>query len=487
MSQIDFFTPIVFQNAEKSFLEGALEWAEWVLPSNDEKAFALAPTEATSSKREVVVLTSDPRSWEETVQKIALYATVIIPLICLAIKAYVRSMYTFELFDAQKDLEQGVEVTKEVQTAVSRAIQNNYGVEGVKIIIRNSNVIFTLEAFPNLIFKTGQNNMSVWTASGGVDCRLRAKDRFAYMVTAHRVCKALGLDQLYVPHAKLFEVSARGTTFQVLAEERLDIPAEETVIEGQYASKLTDRHVTQLVDLIARTHFSDVEFRNMPMIDGGRIALIDLEECASSVTGIYGGGRSGLLKLLPTVGKVDLALQRAGLYAIEEKSWGGVPARARNVERLEREAALRAFHQERGYNVEPAKPIILDNLESLGLDLEQTTEVGGQTIRGPGGKKTTLPSHTWKMRDALNFLIGKLNEYLIARAEKCPDAKGVRNIYLNVNRGDFDRWNSLGRSDDSFAPSDEKESWAVQILDALVKEKLIYSYYENGHGFFIQA
>ena len=157
--------------------------------------------------------------------------------------------------------------------------------------------VFALDLAPEYIFKLAT---PFRRPSESRDDSMRA--RFLTIRKAIAVCKTHQLSLLIIPKGKLYRLKIDGVVHDLLVEERLEIDSGSD-LGTKYGSSLNEA-VRQLARFVCLTGFSDVEWRNTPVLKertdslGNRmLALIDIEEMESEVVGLFGIGlgHSGLI------------------------------------------------------------------------------------------------------------------------------------------------------------------------------------------------
>lgn len=93
MNSISFFTPVVYTKSNSDLSEGMLEIVDNLLSLNGKQAIVIQGQKVNG--KELVLLTESNPSLLATIGKVALYFTVIIPLILLAIKCVLRTTHQF--------------------------------------------------------------------------------------------------------------------------------------------------------------------------------------------------------------------------------------------------------------------------------------------------------------------------------------------------------------------------------------------------------
>jgi len=197
-----------------------------------------------------------------------------------------------EIAQAMKELESKVALTEEMERDI-RKVENELLVPN-----RINNSVFTLDAYPGLIFK---KNLSIENS-------VSPDERFFNMVVAKALCIKHNWTHLVVPSVKMVKVGRA----RYVVEERLDINRDSMAQESfflNYEDRL-EKAVSELRDLILLTHQSDIEYRNNsvhgdPRGTAGdlRLTLHDLEltEESGPEMGLFGDirlSRTGLMGLL---------------------------------------------------------------------------------------------------------------------------------------------------------------------------------------------
>lgn len=479
MAAIGFFTPITFNNLPKSFSQSLLENIDSYFPQ-PEKIAHVVQGEAVDGREGVVLLNGTSSSCLVTALKVASYFTILIPLILLAAKAILRSIHHFHLIDTAQRLKAGIS-DEELLNASAAIAQQNLNVGSQKdsdqIHWINRNV-FTLTAFPNLIFKICQN-----------------PSRFANMVESQNVCLAHQLDCLIVPHARCFQMRHR----LIIAEEYLDIQGNETAQEDFYRLPGLDETIRQLAIFTALTGFSDVTWRNIPLIDTAndfegnrRVALIDLEEMRGARTGLFGAAwpsRRGLVDCLHSDQHIDIALTQARNHNVRGHY---AEIKTRRLQAIEEDERLRQFHERTGCSNDPRKLIEVADLASLELNLEEEGKILVWTeipcAEADDGVAIQQKSQKITLREVALDVIRLINE-AIEQTPEDASVKGKRYILLNLNEGVMRQYEPLGYlSPVAYDPEDDQRQWPRRIINALVDKGHLFKLdMVNGHGFFIQA
>ncbi|MBS1659068.1 MAG: hypothetical protein JST18_13355 [Bacteroidetes bacterium] len=475
MATLGFFTPITFNNLPKSFLQSLLENVDSYFPQ-PEKTAHVVQGEAVGGREGVVLSKGTSSSCLVTALKVASYFTIVIPLILLAAKAILRQVHHFHLIDTAQRVRAGIS-DQELENAAAAIGQQNLDIRSredtgqIHWINRN---VFTLTAFPNLIFKIPQDH-----------------SRFKNMVEAQNVCLAHQLDCLIVPHARPVRVGPH----LIIVERRLDIQSDESAQEDLYRLPGLDETIRQLAIFTALTGFSDVTWRNIPLIDtandfeGNRkIALIDLEEMRSARTGFFGAAwpfRRGLVDCLHSAEHIDIALAEARNHNVRGHY---AEIKARRLQEIEEDGRLQQFHERTGCLNDPRKLIEVADLASLELlNLEEEGEIVFYNESDDTDEIVKIQKKV-TLREVTLDVIRLINEAL-AKTPEDASVKGKRYILLGVNQGIMHAYQNLGYlSHVPYDSEDDQRQWLRRIINALVEKGHLFKLdMVNGHGFFIQA
>jgi len=485
MSKVEFFTPINFAHHPKSCSQSLVEYANSYFYLGGKKATVIPGHKQNG--REGVVLTKDSPRFLITALKVLSYLTVILPILFLIVKAIYRSMHKFHVIDVRQKLNEGIEVSSETLKKIEKLIPKIRTREKNSELVwyqDSHNFVFGLSSVPDLIFKIAVQ-----------EAEEKIKNRFKNMVQAQKVCLAHQLDQLVVPHAKVFELEAQGKKITILAEERLSFPQDESAQEKLYQTLPgLDKAIEQLTTFIAKTAYSDVTWRNLPVLNGDlsfqgprRIGLIDLEETKGAAGGIFGAPfRRGLIGCLFSEKQLDIALAKARYHGIFPESSTPEECKKLRMKEITSYFQLQKFYETHRILENPNKPIQVEDLNSLGLDLEEEEDVELPEVRWG---KIQWRKERITMRQLLSFVISKINK----KIEKAPEEaspKGKRHILLNINRGKLQYYKELGipREKIFISQEEEKKYWLRRIMNALVEKGYLFELEKvNGHGYFIQA
>lgn len=384
------------------------------------------------------------------------------------LKSSESSISEQELQISEKELQAGVIISEDtiskIQACMADVLKRGE-VEGIKLYpSQHSHRVFSIETIPGYVFKMNGLSMNL---------------RYKKMIYAHAVCRIHQLGLLVIPKAKLFTVQFGGQEYEMVAEQKLDITPEESAQEQfykEYATSLNEA-IRQLAIFICKTDYSDVEWRNNPVLVDSldekgqrKIALIDLEETDSREIGLFGGGcgRRGLVRCVSSEqGKI---VERVALeHGVDTTSYA--TAFARRKQELDDGGSLVGFYLKKGV-IQGDEPVKLPE----GIDFSPYTHE----------QQNTLQELTEK-------LIKKINDDILKSSPQ-ESIKGRRYIYINPNNGPFYKMDQLiDKSKDSnrdFATN--KEYYNATLLGCVVKQlvdlEAIYKLDKcNGHGYFLQA
>ncbi len=326
MSKPDFFTAV-------SFGDHPTSWSQWFLEKTDDYFYLGGQKACVISRQELqddkatLLLDQDASL---TAVKVISYFTGFIPLIMLLSKAVLRSQHGFHLIDPKQKLEEGIDVTAATIVKIEKLMQKILEREDdpeITYLNDGPHFAFSLASVPNLVFKIRDQDMSVGYFKGTIDQLFMrtpngmTEAHFKDLIKAKTVCLYHNLDQLVIPHAKMFKVDGHN----LIAHERIDIAPTKRNRERQY-QELTSlkKAVKQLATFITKMHFSAVTWKNIPIVNEApdfqgsrRIALIDLKYMLGAEYGLFGtfhgihqrGGR-GLIRCLPSEELIDTVLDQ---------------------------------------------------------------------------------------------------------------------------------------------------------------------------------
>jgi hypothetical protein len=489
---VSFFTAVSFNGQAKSLSEKCLQKVDDYFYLKGKKAQVIAGR-VNGGKVDVVLSNSGcSQSCIRTALKVLSYFTIILPLIFLMAKAILRSVHKFEVIDVKQELAKEIDVKPEHIAAIERLLPKiRAGKDDPEIqwLKKNQTEVFRLTSAPHLVFKmhTSQNSGVLRFGEGSLMGDAVLRSRLAHTVKAKEICLINQLDLLTIPQVKQMEVSAEGSKLTVLAEQSLDVRAEDSAQEEIYRTqaKSLNKTVNQLATFIAETGFCDVIWRNIPVIDEAtgfqgdlRIGLIDLEEMSDARGGLIGGadnGSVGLVNCLFDEDQIDAVLKQANQKGILRRLCPNI--KQKRLDQIAENQRLLEFYQKNGILNDPRKPLAVD-IDALGLNLDEVGMIHSYM-------EETESQVT--MRQVVGIIIAQINKE-IQKTKEGESVKGKRFILLNTN----DRlrpYYLLGMKNlGLYTFDDVKQSWMNRIIDALIKKGHLFKLDRvNGHGYFIQA
>jgi hypothetical protein len=311
-----------------------------------------------------------------------------------------------------------------------------------------------------------------------------------------QVCREHSFDRLIIPEASLVDVTGEIGTVSMLAQEFIPIEKDPSVLEKQYLTlSEADEAIRQLALFIIKTGFSDVDWRNIPLIYdpiyGWRIALIDLDSMDGARYGIFGGhfnSARGLLRCLFSESQIAICLAIAREYQIKFPPISDLEITKSRLRDREYQQKLYAFYDERKISEHSANVPIDVDITSLGLNLDEVKQISGENAKLYGLNQIA-------MKEVVIDVIGKINQAL----KESPDGKSLqakRKITLISHSADYTT-NRLflyagiglqpGRS--IYGNEEEfKQTWLGRILDALVDKGYLFNRFEaTGSEYTLQA
>jgi len=439
-----------------------------------------------------------PQSKALRLLKVVSYITGIIPLIMLAAKGIFRATHKFHRVPSAQLLQEGINIKPEtiakIKSCMMNILNEKKKTEGVTFYTSQGNHrVFTLDVAPDLIFKMKASK----SQSAGRDDSMKA--RYQRMIDAKTVCRVNQLGLLIIPNARLFNVEK----YEIIAEQKLDITPEESAQEQlfeDHADRL-DETVRQLAVFIAKTGFSDVEWRNVPVLndnvdkEGNRkIALIDIEEMDGAKTGILGqeqafmaAPRRGLAHCVNEK-QMEMVIAEARKQGVTISETEAKAAKERRLKEIASNKALKLFYKEKGI-VQGKEPLKVD-LSSLGLDLTKTGEYTKIVGVRPDKKGFIREEQSVDLSTVAKAVIAEINKQIQKNSAQ-NSVKGIR--YFVLNPGNMDStlydYNKLGLPETVFHTEELQNQWIERIIQALIDKKHLFNIVKR-RGFdirFIQA
>jgi hypothetical protein len=443
INSVNFFTPICFDQLEKSWSETFLEAADGYFTISDERACVFAGQDVDGSKP-TIMDNIEPTSFVWTALKVASYFTLVLPLIVLVAKVALRITHSFHLVeldkkvsfdqlkpttDGEKEQVKGISLNN--RTRLLFQYQANDSFENIA-----STVLPLGRADKNLYLNPNHPNLISHSP---------ASHDVVKAVEAREFCRANKLDLLVIPHSQQFDtkvllnknITRLDTTTMI---ERLDLRYEISAQEELFSSLSNlDEAIKQLVTYIVKrglktfTETSAFILQQDPNFSGNRqIVLFNHElhnsaDMDSTIQALFGTKSTpGLIGYLTTEKQIDLMIAEAKRHGIDHPL-----AEQAKQDRLQKLKDLQNHYKVEGILENPRKPIAINDLSTLGLDLKQTFKAI-ERILTPEEKKTMSPEIQKIIQElsgkpfTLEEVIRDLIEMFNVSIRQSPDFYGTR-------------------------------------------------------------
>lgn len=236
--------------------------------------------------------------------------------------------------------------------------------------------VFHLDSDPQYIFKIAKIGRTI------------TRIRYENMLRGREICEKHQLNLLVIPRAKILTCCLEGGQItEVLAEERLDIAPSSSMQEQFFeeCGDTLDEAVNQFAKFIFYSGYNDIDWRNNPVLNHSlnalkqrKLALVDFDGCEHDLlTAIFGDAHSRGLVRCVNERQGQMVLQTITTLDPEFLSNPKNFQRAQRVleqrhKELEENRRLYAYYQRKGIIGKETKPIQIDDLDSLGLNLQET-------------------------------------------------------------------------------------------------------------------
>ena len=371
----------------------------------------------------------------------------------------------------KKEIVISSEITNKIQTCM-RGLQTRNKVDGLNFYnSQDSHLIFSLDIASDLIFKMQSSTCCNFGGANSMN------DRYQKIVQAQIVVKEQNLNLLVIPSAKLFTVAVENRTYEILAEEKLDINPYESRQEQYFrtCARSLDGAIKQLAEFICKTGYSDVDWRNIPILNNSldqngnrQIALVDIEDMNGAETGLFGGDWDirGLVRCVNQAQGtlVQVIAQNNGIsLELFEKAVENRTAELEESRRLDSYYATK-------------KIVVGDELVTLDESDFDFPE---------------YPEQSKILKKFTNTLLKEIN-YQISRESSEQSIKGRRYVYISSNQFEFNRMRNelIDTSLDTKSLSSEehdKSTFLGYVLQKFEELEVIYKAYNKGSRAFIQA
>jgi hypothetical protein len=475
---VSFFTPVTYQNQSRF----PIAWiADQYFYLRGKEAYVIHGY--NTNGREAIVFSEKGPSYLLSAVKVASYVTIIIPVFFLIVKAFSRCNKRFYQFDVKAALNGDLELDSRLQGRVQEFLSppKDGGAPKGEVLSppQGENIVFFFPESPKLVFKARPkgSRTSLLEKKGGkwfetVRVMHPIECRFQNMLTAIKICLVYELNLLRIPQAQIFSDSV-----PFIVEEKLEINKKEVVQEGLYreSAQIIDAAVHQLAIFIIKTGFSDVSWRNIPLITNSScIALIDLEAMGNPNGGILGdpsNGSRGLVHCLFNDRQIDHVLaiaQREGIITHDEAQH----AKEYRMAELAFESRFMEFCKKKGVLHNPKQSITVADAETLGLNLNEQIECRVKD----GAFEAGYRSETLFMRDALEGIVGEINRLIQSKDDDEP-IQTKRCVLLTDSNDAITK----------YGPIYDFQAHLPKILQALVTRSYLFDYLVSARGYQIWA
>ncbi len=386
-------------------------------------------------------------------------------------------MESVKLGGVKELLGQGINISEATLTDLQRLMPKILGHQidnGITWYPSVRSRVFSLTSAPDLIFKIaifGRDSLK-----GSLTPKEATEQRFANMLKGKEVCLKHPLPLIEIPNAKLIVVDETS----IIAEQRFNIRQNSSAQEQLYRESTgLDETIRQIVIFMANTDLDDAEYRNMPILDSApefmgnrRVVMVDLEHMEGAKKGV-----SALINCMCSERQIDIVIAEA-------KRHGIVPERiteikAERMEQIELDQQLQESYASKGILENPRQPILVEDLDSLDLDLEEKVTRYQQDADG----KLQQERVEVAFKQVVEETIAEINDGIRNTPDEASP-KGKRYIHLqrhpeHIDTSVLSRYGHDGPC---------KKEWVKHTIDALVAKGYLFRLVEeNGHGLFVQA
>jgi hypothetical protein len=498
MSDLSIFTAVNYGNNEKTISQSMLEKCDDFFFLRGRKAFVVQGR--MENGKQAVILSEARTTLLRSATKVMLYFTVFIPLLVLALKLILRAFHKFSVLDPRKELEKGLNVTKDMKDKVQALMpqilartehtdvihHDKVGdiafslTEHTDVIHhdKDGDIAFSLKEHPDVIFKAISPNVKTWTASGYVT----TEKLFDHMVTAKAAMLAHNLGLLVLPQATKFNVNLDGKPHAFIAMQKLPFVDDRDVQEKNYhdhADQL-DETTRQLAAFVINSDLGHDGLPYFPVLDEAnkplKVALVHLNQLSKTRDGVLAlircASRKQIDIIVAEARKANIDLDEVNLKQEIEK-------REKFIKHYE---DLHNFYNKKG--IVKGDEVLAVDYDQLGLDLTEKTD-----IKMPKANEASYDVKSINLRQVVEIVINEINAQIQAASADKP-IKGCRSVLLNTNRGPLCWLQRAGIPAKSKMTAEEenKARWIYRVIQALIDRGHIFSLdNENGHGYFIQA
>lgn len=404
-------------------------------------------------------------------------ASTLFPFLSSAKKQFVNKENIS--FVSEQELQQGISISEEIVSKIQTCMKNILDRReegGIKFYNSQENHrVFALDIAPGLIFK-------MQAYKNYIDDHLKSmKARYQKMIDAQTIIRTHQLSLLVIPNAKLFTVNFEGEEYVIIAEKKVDINPHESAQEQyfqDYAISLNEA-IRQLAIFICKTGYSDVEWRNNPVLNNSldengnrKIALLDIEKMDSPEIGLFGGlKRRGLVRCV-TEEQGKIVEEVAKQNGIKMSFFADAYANRKNE--IEEGRKLKEYYSAKNITVGNESIQIDENL----IDFSEYPE-----------KEQELKKLTKELVQTINLKIATSSEESIKGRRyihinvRTEPFKGLNNTLIDPGENEYITANAFKTDEDYY-----NATYLGYIVKKLIELGTLYEIVKrNSHGYFLQG
>lgn len=380
-----------------------------------------------------------------------------------------------ELRKSEKELQEGIHVDQEllekIQSCFSKILRKEESGDFHVYKSQECHRIFSLQSYPNLIFKTHVLD----TTRVGYEPSMR--HRHLNMKNAKTICRVHQLGRLIIPNAQLLEFEYRGKTYELIVEKKYSLQSDKQSDLFFNAGSNLDGAIEDLTKFIWYAEYNDVEERNNPILvdekdslGNLKIGLVDLEHLGMRADiGLFG----------------DRAFDRTGLVGIVNQRHGQLVKQVAKKLKVKTETSRVRQEYERRRN----SLALREGLEEF---YEQTNiQTGEEPINLPSN--LDFPGYEGQKLQQLQKVsrkvIKSLNQQVRDSSFKIKPIQKKRRIEIPIQ---IPRFGSIfsgffGMEHTGSTDEIEREQNLKIVCDRLKELNLIHGSYSRGDRVIIQA
>ena len=437
----------------------------------------------------------------DTALKVLTYFTIVAPLVMLAAKFILRSIYTFYLIDIRQELEQGIDINlatlEKLQELMPKILRFRKD-PAITWRPKDGNYLnFSLNTAPDLTFKILDPRWVFRRDGVFISSEQKVQEHVDQMIKGLTVTLVNQLGHLVIPHAKKFTVATDDGRYPLIAMQHLDFNPNGSAQERLhhvYSHDLSEAY-DQLAKFITLSDWSQVEWRYMPVLNAApvslgarRIALINLQEMDDARDGMYGTNKSrGLIRCLSSEEQIDRVIS----HAMDHR----LAPRFRLIEDIKRERLQEVAFDEELYQFYERNEILQEEKKQISLsavDLLDAEEASISQLNLNDTKEEVVfitQEQKITLQKVAILTILAINQQ-IAESSNRASTKAKRAVFLDCREGPFKDYYKLGLPDSGLlSEEDRQHSWLFRILHALAENEYIFGFQEttSAGGYYIQG